>query len=253
MTLREDAITDIETATGLMRTHLFSPAEEGRYPSIIFYSEIFQVTGPIRRLAAHLASHGFLVAVPEIFHELEPPGKVLGYDTPGTERGNWCKVNKHLSAYDSDCDAVVRFLSAHPESNGRVGAIGVCIGGHLAFRAAMHPGVRAAACFYPTDIHKLDSHPRGLGLGMSDDSLDRVRLGAIHGELLLVWGRQDPHIPLEGRRQIQAVLEESGVCYQWLEFNAAHAFLRDHGPRYNPVLARQTLGIAVDLLHRRLR
>jgi carboxymethylenebutenolidase len=253
MTLCEDAFHDLTTPTGAMRTHLFRPPGEGSLPGVIFYSEIFQVTEPIRRLAAFVASHGFLVAVPEIFHEYEPLGKVLDYDAAGTDRGNWCKVNKPLAAYDTDSDAVVDFLMQHPACTGAVGTMGVCIGGHLAFRTALNPAVRAAVCFYPTDIHKIASHPRGLGLGMADDSLERTRAGGITGELLMVWGRQDPHIPFEGRQQIHEALEESGVAYQWLEFNAAHAFLRDQGPRYNPVLARQSLGISIDLLQRRLQ
>jgi carboxymethylenebutenolidase len=45
-------------------------------------------------------------------------------------------------------------------------------------------------------------------------------------------------VPLEGRRKIAARLEEIGANFEWHEFNAAHAFLRDEGPRYNPALAR---------------
>ena len=51
-----------------MRTAIFQPTETGRYPGLILYSEIFQITAPIRRTAALLASHGYVVAVPEIYH-----------------------------------------------------------------------------------------------------------------------------------------------------------------------------------------
>ena len=101
--------------------------------------------------------------------------------------------------------------------------MGVCIGGCLAFRAAMNPEVLAGACFYATDIHK-----RSLGLGANDDSLDRM--GEIQGEMMMVWGRQDPHVPEEGRRLIQARMSEAGVLFTWHEFNGAHAFLRNKGP-----------------------
>ncbi|HEY2800137.1 MAG TPA: dienelactone hydrolase family protein, partial [Chthoniobacterales bacterium] len=69
MTLRETEMIDLPTPTGPMRTHLFRPAEERHFPGVLFYSEIFQVTAPIRRLAALIAGHGYLVAVPEIYHE----------------------------------------------------------------------------------------------------------------------------------------------------------------------------------------
>ncbi len=52
MTLQETAPVDLSTPTGPMRTHLFRPAAPGRYPGILLYSEIFQVTAPIRRTAA---------------------------------------------------------------------------------------------------------------------------------------------------------------------------------------------------------
>lgn len=250
MTLREDEHTDLRTPSGIMRTHVFRPASRGALPAVILYSEIFQLTAPIRRLAQFFASHGFVVAVPEIFHEYEPPGTVLAYDAPGTDRGNWCKAQKPAQQYDGDLEALLAFLQDHPDCTGRIGACGFCIGGHLAFRAALHPRIEAAVCFYPTDIHKIASHPRGLGPGFGDDSLEQARAGGIRGELLLVWGRQDPHIPFEGRVQIHQTLEDAGCTYQWAEFNAAHAFVRDEGPRYNPVLARQSLGMAVDLLRR---
>ncbi len=252
MTILDSEFRDLETPSGLMRTHLFRPTTAGRYPGIVLFSEIFHATGPIRRTAAFLASQGFLVAVPEIFHEFEPLGKVLAYDTEGTDRGNWCKANKPLAAFDADTAAVIAFLQQHPLCTGKLGSLGICIGGHLNFRACFQPEILAGVSFYATDIHKLEAHPRSLGLGRADDSLERAKQKAIQGEILMIWGRQDPHVPFAGRQQIHAALEESGTNYQWLEFNAAHAFLRDEGPRYNPVLAQQTLAIATELFHRKL-
>src|SRR5476649_2918743 len=102
MTIKDSEFVDLPTRFGPMRTSLFQPAAPGRYPGLLLYSEIFQVTGPIRRTAAFLAGHGFVVAVPEIYHEFEPAGKVLAYDQPGAERGNFLKTAKELAAYDND-------------------------------------------------------------------------------------------------------------------------------------------------------
>lgn len=123
--------------------------------------------------------------------------------------------------------------------------MGMCLGGHFAFRAAMNPGVSAAVCFYATDLHK-----RSLGHGMNDDSL--LRCGEIKGALMMIWGRQDPHVPAEGRAQISAALAAAGVHFTWQEFNAAHAFLRDEGLRYDAELAHQCLGQAVSFFRRTL-
>ena len=93
-----ESYTDVETPTGAMRTHIFQPSAGGKYPGILFYSEIFQMTGPIRRAAAQLAGHGYLVAVPEVYHEYEPAGSVLAYDQAGSDRGNFLKFHKPLAA-----------------------------------------------------------------------------------------------------------------------------------------------------------
>jgi len=242
----EEEVLDLPTPTGPMRTYFFAPAAEGRLPGLVFFSEIFQVTGPIRRMAAILAGNGYLVAVPEIYHEFEPPGTVLAYDQAGADRGNALKTTKEIASFDADARAVLDALGSHARSTGKLGAIGICLGGHLAFRAAMDPRVLATACFYATDIHK-----RSLGKGMKDDSLDRVP--EIKGELLMSWGRQDPHIPLEGRVLLHDALEAAGLTFTWHEWNAQHAFLRDEGPRYDPELARACYGLVFDLFHRRLR
>ncbi len=245
MILHEEEVVDLATATGAMRTYVFRPKSEGRFPGLVFYSEIFQLTGPIRRMSSFVAGHGVVVAVPEIYHELEPAGSVIGYDPEGSTRGNAHKTAKAVSSYDADARATLDYLAAHPACTGRLGTMGVCIGGHLSYRAAFNSDVLAAACFYATDIHT-----GGLGKGMHDDSLERAR--DIKGELMMIWGRQDPHVPLEGRKMIRARLEEVGANFQWLEFNGAHAFMRDEGPRFDPSLWRHCFNLVIELFHQRL-
>ncbi len=245
MTITDDLVVDVETPTGRMRTYLFRPAVEGRYPGVILFSEIFQVTGPIRRTAAMIAGHGYLVAVPEVYHELEPSGTVLAYDQAGADVGNAHKYGKELSAYDSDTRALLNHLKSRSDCTGKLGVVGICLGGHLAFRAAMNPDVLATVCFYATDIHS-----GTLGKGKQDDSLKRAP--EIKGELLHIWGRQDPHVPLEGRVKIKARLDEAGLNYQWFEVNGAHAFMRDEGYRYDPALATLGYALLFEVFHRRL-
>jgi carboxymethylenebutenolidase len=245
MIIIDNEYVEIATAYGPMRTHIFQPAAPGKYPGIVFYSEIFQVTGPIRRTAAMLAGHGFIIAVPEVYHEFEPAGTVLAYDQAGSDRGNVLKTTKELASYDADARAVLDHLASRPDCTGRLGAMGICLGGHLAFRAAMNRDVLGTVCLYATDIHK-----GALGKGMKDDSLERAK--EINGELMMIWGRQDPHIPLEGRMTVLARLNEVNAKFSWHEVNGAHAFMRDEGVRYDPELAYQIYGLTFDFFHRRL-
>ena len=245
MTIKDNEHVDLPTPNGLMRTFIFRPAAAGKYPGLVLFSEIFQVTGPIRRTAALLAGHGFVVAVPEIYHEFLPAGTVLAYDQAGADKGNELKTSKELASYDADARATFAFLKSHPACTGKLGAMGICIGGHLSFRAAMNPDVLAAVCFYATDIHK-----HGLARGMNDDSL--ARIPELKAEILMIWGRQDPHVPREGRAVVYNALADAGTNFTWHEFNGQHAFLRDEGPRYDPALASKSYGLAIELFKRKL-
>jgi carboxymethylenebutenolidase len=245
MIIKDTESVDVQTPTGPMRSYICRPAADGRYPGILLYSEIFQVTGPIRRTAAMLASHGYIVLTPEIYHELEPAGTVLAYDQAGADRGNAHKITKELASYDTDAKAALSFLQSHPNCTGRLGVVGICIGGHLSFRAAMNPQVRAGVCFYATDIHK-----RGLGKGTRDNTIDRMN--EIKGEMLMIWGRQDPHVPREGRALVYNSMTDAGVHFTWHEFNAQHAFMRDEGHRYDPALAHSCYCLVLELLNRKL-
>src|ERR1700692_2856631 len=245
MIIINDEHVTLDTPNGPMRTHIVRPAAPGRYPGIVFSSDISPPTAPTPPPAALRAGHGYIVAMPEIYHEFEPAGTVFAYDQAGSDRGNVLKTTKKLSSYDADARAALDHLAARPDCTGKLGALGICIGGHLAFRAAMNPDVLGAACFYATDIHK-----GGLGEDMHDDSLERAK--DIHGELLMIWGRQDPHIPLEGRMKVLARRNELGTRLSWHEVNGAHAFMRDEGARYDPELALNLYGLVLTFFHRKL-
>jgi carboxymethylenebutenolidase len=229
MTLLEET-ADVPTPNGPMRVYVHRPAGSGRFPGIVLSSEIFQQTAPIRRSAQRLAGRGY----------------VLPYTAEGTEAGNRYKYATPLATYDADARATLDFLAAHPACSGQLGAVGWCLGGHLAYRAALQPDVAATACFYATDLHS-DS----LGEGKASDSLPRLK--DVRGELLFVWGRQDPHVPDWGRDGVLAKLRASSVRFSWVELNAVHAFMRDEGPRYDPALADAGYGLALELFERALK
>jgi carboxymethylenebutenolidase len=244
-----DTHVDLGTPSGPMRCYLYEPAPGDRpprtFPGLILYSEIFQQTDPIRRLAVQFASRGHVVLVPEVYHTDLPAGTVLAYDDDGKQRGNDLKYATPLAVFDNDARAAIRALAARPSCNGRLGTVGFCLGGHLSFRCALNREILAAACFFPTDIHSAS-----LGKERRDDSLRRA--GEIGAELMMVWGRQDPHIPAAGRRQIYAALDEAKRFFTWHEFNCAHAFMRDEGERYNPEVAHRCFDLALDLFRRNL-
>jgi carboxymethylenebutenolidase len=239
-------IADLPTATGTMRTYVHRPKAEGKFPSILFYSEIFQQTGPIERAARFMAGHGYAVLVPEVFHELNPIGTVLGYDDAGRDKGNADKSAKDVEGYDTDNRAMIEYIQQQPWASGDIAAMGFCIGGHLAFRAALQPEVKATACFYATDLHTqiIPNKP-------GQHSMDR--LADIKGELLMIWGKQDPHIPATGRAEVYSKLSATPIPFTWHEFNGQHAFMRDEGDRYDAQLAATGYQLALQLFGRTVK
>ena len=243
--LIQSYIADLNTPTGVMRTYVHRPAHLKPVAAILFYSEIFQQTGPIERAARFMAGQGYAVIVPEVFHELNPIGTVLGYDDAGRDKGNADKAAKDVQCYDADNRAIIEWLADQDWYSGNVGAMGFCIGGHLAFRAALQPEVKATACFYATDLHTniIPNQPNQHSM---------QRLADIKGELMMIWGKQDSHIPTAGRVQVNQQLSDANLNFTWHEFNGQHAFMRDEGERYDPQLAMNGFMLATQLFGRTL-
>ncbi|KAI9569967.1 dienelactone hydrolase [Boletus coccyginus] len=217
-----------------------------KFPGVVCFSEIYQVTGPVERFAGQIASHGYVVACPSTYHEFEGP-EPIPYDTEGTDRGNNYKIEKTVAAYDEDAALSVDLLVSHPNCNGRIAATGMCLGGHLAFRAAFDPRVLSSVCFFATDIHNAT-----LGKGKNDDSLERVRKGDIKGELVMIFGKQDTHVPRAGRDLIRKTLEDANVACSFLEVQAQHAFIRDESSkgRWDAALTRSLFTFMLEVFER---
>lgn len=220
---------DLDVGTRRMRVLVTSPRDGGPHPGVVAYSDIFQLTGPMRRAVARLAGYGFVVAAPEIYFGLEPPGTAIPFDDAGRTRGMENAARTPVADFDAGCRATLDYLSAHPHvAASPLGAMGFCIGGHLAFRAAMQPDVSATVCFYGTGIHNGR-------LGQDADAGSLARAAEIRGALLMVFGTEDPHVPEHARTTIERALRAAGVTHRIVLYPAEHAFMRDEGPRYDPV------------------
>lgn len=217
---------ELRVDDSLMRVYVASPKPAGIYPGILFYSDIYQLGDPMIRLANYLAGFGYVVVAPEIFHRLEPVGSVIEPNDLGRMRGNDDARRTPVADYDADCLALIEFLKAESAvAPGKIGTLGFCIGGHLSFRAAFQSEIKAAACCYPTGI------PSGkLGKGVAD-TIGRV--SEINGEMLIILGTLDPHIPENDRHTLITALEKAKIPHQVHLYEAEHTFMRDDGYRYD--------------------
>ncbi|GBE78279.1 dienelactone hydrolase [Sparassis latifolia] len=235
-----------------LRIFVIAPSVPGyphaKFPGVVCFSEIYQVTGPVERFAGQIASQGYVVACPSSYHEFEGPDPIP-YDVEGTDRGNKYKIEKELAAYDEDATVSIDLLCSLKTCNGRIAATGMCLGGHLAFRAAFDPRVLSSVCFFATDVHSAS-----LGKGKNDDSLIRVRNGDLtgKGELVMIFGKQDTHVPRAGRDLIRKSLEDANVPVSFLEVQAQHAFIRDESSkgRWDAALTRSLFTFMLEVFER---
>ena len=212
------------------RCAVFRPsvAPGTRRPAVLAYSDIFQLTPPHLRICRRLASYGFVVVAPEIFGRVLPAGRALDFEA---DRQLALDTTERVSVRDFDDDrrAVLQWMQHDAGIDpARLLACGWCIGGHLAFRAATEPAIRATACFYATGLH---SDTVGGTHGAATSLADAAR---ISGPLLLVWGARDPHIPKDGRTKIHRALEDAGTDFHVRVYDAEHTFMRDEGTRSDP-------------------
>jgi len=244
MKLREDEVR-VPAPGGGIRSVLIGPDGDGPCPGLLLYTDIFQLTESTLRTARRIAAAGFVVCVPEIYPHGPLAGVALPFDDAGKQQGLAGAAATTTAQFDADRGAVLDYLERREDVT-TLFATGFCIGGHLAFRAALDPRVAATVCFYPTGLHNG-------ALGADADAGSLARAAGIHGRLMIVFGAQDPHVPADARVQILSALYAAGHDDLELHVYAGgeHAFMRDVGARHDPQLTDLALTEAVSFFGRR--
>jgi carboxymethylenebutenolidase len=222
-----------------IRSVVISPVGPGPWPGVLLYTDIFQLTESTLRTARRLASAGYVVCLPEIYPRGPLAGVALEFDDAGKQAGLAGAAATTTAQFDADRVAVLDYLERRGDLSSLL-AVGFCIGGHLAFRAAFDPRVAATVCFYPTGLHNG-------ALGADADAGSLARAADIHGRLMIVFGSRDPHVPADARLQVVSALYAAGLDDLELHVYAGgeHAFMRDVGARHDPVLTDLALAEAV--------
>jgi carboxymethylenebutenolidase len=237
--LREHRV-QVPSGDGQIEAVVIEPV--GRRPTsgVLYYTDIFQLTESTLRTARRLASAGFLVCLPEIYPR-ELAGRALEFDDAGKQAGLSGAAHTSMAQFDADCAAVLDYLQQRDDVD-RIDVVGFCLGGHLGFRAAFDPRVASTVCFYPTGLQD--------GALGSDQADSLARAADINGRLMIIFGSEDPHVPADARLQIITALYGAGLQHVELHVYSGgeHAFMRDVGPRHDPVLTDLSLTEAISFL-----
>jgi len=172
---------------GGMTGYLAVPAA-GSGPGIVLLQEIFGVNAHMRDVADLYAEEGYVVLAPDLFHAMEQRVE-LGYEGADMEKafGFYQRFDPETAV--PDIIASVAALRARPECTGKVGAIGFCLGGKLAWLAAARAGVDAAVSYY------------GVGIETSLGELSKIKC-----PVTLHFGESDKFVPAEARDAITAAV-----------------------------------------------
>lgn len=207
----------------------------GSGPGILLVQEIYGVGPYIEKVAADLASRGYVVAAPDLFWRLQPHW--VGEHTPeGTQTSIALAEGFDFAQGVADCALTVAHLAALPEVRGGVGAVGFCLGGSLAYMLATQVELAAVLSFYGSAV------PESTGL------MERIQ-----APLLLVFGGADPFIARERVAVVEKAAESRPNVTMHVEEEAGHAFHNSEAPMfYRPEAAERTWGVAMAFLDEHL-
>jgi len=138
---------------GSFSAYLATPSTQ---PSagIVLIQEVLGVNDNMRRTADEYAKEGYLVLVPDLYWRLEP-----GVELDSEIKEQWTKAFSLLQAFDldsglEDLKASLAFLRQYPSSTDKVGSVGFCLGGKLAYFMAARTDADANVSYYGVDIDK---------------------------------------------------------------------------------------------------
>ncbi|MDQ2891929.1 MAG: dienelactone hydrolase family protein [Pseudomonadota bacterium] len=157
--------------------------------AIIVIQEIFGVNAGIRRKCDTLAEAGYLASAPDLFHQLEPGIELDPDIAPEMQRALGLMGRFDQDQGVRDIEATIRAARAALGGSGKVGAVGYCLGGRLAYMTAARTDVDASVGYYAVGIDGLlrechaIANPLMLHIPQDDHFVDHATQAAMHAGL----------------------------------------------------------------------
>jgi carboxymethylenebutenolidase len=192
----------------------------GYGPGIVVLQEIFGVNLHLRNVCDWYAAHGFVVICPDLFWRQEQGVEL----TDQTER-EWQKAFELYQGLDEakaveDSAAALEFLRHHPACSGRVGAVGFCLGGNLAWLLSTRFQPDCTVGFYGVSIEKTIDEANNLS-----------------SPLMLHIAGKDQYCPPEAQHHIHEVLDPNPLVTINDYPQQDHAFGRPGGEHFDVAAA----------------
>lgn len=214
--------------TDSLKGYYVAPTGKGPFPAVLVLMEAFGLNTHIQDVCDRLAKAGYAALAPDFYD-----GAIFAYTDVSAAIAKLKTIDddKAMAQFGSGLD----FLAGRAEvAKGQVGTIGFCMGGRLAFLAAIaHPErIKAAVCFY------------GGGIAANPDMLGRKalldRVGAIKDPILLLYGADDGLIAADEHERIALALSSQKKRYTLSVFpKAGHGFFCNERESYAPAAAQE--------------
>lgn len=220
----------VEVADGGFDLPVWLPAK-GSGPGLVLVQEIFGLDDYLTSVAEDLAALGYVVAVPELFWRVEPKWS-SAHDEAGVAASMAVAGRFDFALGQSDVIATMARLRELPEVDGGVGVFGFCLGGSLAFGAAVEADPDVAVSFYGSAV------PDNAG-----------QLSQVSCPIQFQFGGQDPYIPRDAVQKVVDAAENHDMAEIHVHEQAGHAFHNHAAPMFHhPEAAANAWGLATSFL-----
>ena len=225
--MKEQALK-LQTADGTMPVWTYRPDGDGPFPAVIFYMDGVAIRPILFEMARRLASHGYYVALPDLFYRAgayKPfDGATVFSDEKEKERLMGLIRSVTPRGIAADTDAILAHFDAEPAADGtNVGTVGYCMGGSAALSAAgRHPDrVKAAASYH------------GARLATDQPESPHLLAPRMKARVYVGYAENDHGFPDAQRELLERALTDAGVPHDIVRYHAAHGFTMADLPVYN--------------------
>lgn len=205
--------------SGSFKAYVAKP-ESGSGPVIVALQEIFGVNAGMREICDDLAKEGYIAICPDLFWRMKP-----GVDITDKSKEEWDEAFGYFQNFDhekgmEDIAATVAAARAIGGGSGKVGAVGYCLGGLLAFKTSAETDVDASVSYY------------GVGLDTKLDDKDKITT-----PLLMHIAEEDGFVDKDAQARIKAGLADNNQIAIHSYPGVDHAFARPDGTHWDEAAA----------------
>jgi carboxymethylenebutenolidase len=223
------------SSNGMMRGLLARPASGDKFPVVVVVHENRGLNPYIEDVVRRLAIAGFMALGPDAIWPVGGYPSVDKYGAEADEKAVDMQKQLDGAKITEDFVAAAEFLLKHPQSTGKLGAVGFCFGGGMVNRLAVRvPQLAAGVPFY--------------GAAPAVEDVPKIKAA-----LLLNFAEQDPNI--NGRwPEYEAALKANGIKYvAYVYPKTNHGFHNDTTPRYDEAAAKLAWQRTIDHFNKTLK